>query len=470
MPKNNKKKAFTLTELLVVVVIIGVLAAVILPKFNKVVETRKTTEAEEIMAAVRTEQEYRCAMDKPYIGDIAKLSQIPQAATKNFTYQLDTNGMLASSRSKSYNLKMPSYADGRVCCEGSECNKLNKDYPKCNELTNRPDFKVATECTAQIAAPVEISCPGTPQTERSCDTGCGTQTRSYECVNGEYVYGEWAPVCVAKPEDDTDPCPGGYSGTQTRSAVCNTSTGQWDWGNWDTNECKCIPTNEYGYIMIEEDCPEGQTGYIYKQRSYETCNYEYVGDSCKKKCSAAERDSCVPSRQQTFTNHSDFSRGGGSITATYTGRWDEDTCTCEESCVYTTGRQMVDYIGAPEYNTVMSTLMHDPVIHGGSSSSSYSDSEKIAAIDRLYNYCIQNLPNQCSSMGISVGQTGTPAQPMCYLCVKEEFQRICYSLEGSSGRGGRGQTNEVEVPCTSPHNAEHTWGDVYVTTVVCGGQ
>ncbi len=58
-----KKKAFTLTELLVVVVVIGVLAAVVLPKFNKVVETRKTTEAEELMAAVRTEQERHCALD-----------------------------------------------------------------------------------------------------------------------------------------------------------------------------------------------------------------------------------------------------------------------------------------------------------------------------------------------------------------------------------------------------------------------
>ena len=61
---KNKKKAFTLTELLVVVIVIGILSAVVLPKFNKVVETRKTTEAEEVMAAIRTEQEKRCSLNK----------------------------------------------------------------------------------------------------------------------------------------------------------------------------------------------------------------------------------------------------------------------------------------------------------------------------------------------------------------------------------------------------------------------
>ena len=85
MKTQRKKKAFTLTELLVVVIVIGVLSAVVLPKFSKVIETRKTTEAEELMAAVRTEQERRCALDKDYISDLSQLSEIiPSKDTKNF--------------------------------------------------------------------------------------------------------------------------------------------------------------------------------------------------------------------------------------------------------------------------------------------------------------------------------------------------------------------------------------------------
>lgn len=51
---KKKKRAFTITELLVVVVVMGVLAAVTLPKFGKMLETQKTAEAESVMRAVRT--------------------------------------------------------------------------------------------------------------------------------------------------------------------------------------------------------------------------------------------------------------------------------------------------------------------------------------------------------------------------------------------------------------------------------
>ena len=58
------KKAFTLTELLMVVLVLGILAAVATPKMKQVLETRKTTEAEEMLSAVRTEQEMRCSLGK----------------------------------------------------------------------------------------------------------------------------------------------------------------------------------------------------------------------------------------------------------------------------------------------------------------------------------------------------------------------------------------------------------------------
>ena len=130
MKTQRKKKAFTLTELLVVVIVIGVLAAVVLPKFSKVIETRKTTEAEELMAAVRTEQEKRCSLDQDYLSDLSKLSDIiPSTDTKNFVYSTNAEGTGIEAQSKGkfgYTLKMPSYKDGRLCCDNEEeCLKLN---------------------------------------------------------------------------------------------------------------------------------------------------------------------------------------------------------------------------------------------------------------------------------------------------------------------------------------------------------
>jgi prepilin-type N-terminal cleavage/methylation domain-containing protein len=209
MKKSKQKKAFTLTELLVVVIVIGVLSAVVLPKFSKVVETRKTTEAEELMSAVRTEQEKRCALDKSYVTSLTAVKDIvPSGTSKNYAYSLTSTGMEAQSKGKyGYTLKMPSYADGRICCENeAECAKLNKDYPLCSALMARADYRSGAECAGGEVQPEPepAECTdGEVSGSQPCND-CGTQT-TQKCVGGKWTASlgacsKTAEECAPAPE------------------------------------------------------------------------------------------------------------------------------------------------------------------------------------------------------------------------------------------------------------------------------
>ena len=140
---NNK--AFTLTELLMVVLMIGILSAVALPKFTRVVDSFRVLEAEQIMTSVRGEQETRCTLGKKYTVFASKLGVLSNNkasgetyTTDNFTYTLNGSGIGATSP-KGYTLEMPSYLDGRICCD--ECGGFTKNYLTCDELRNLEDFQ-----------------------------------------------------------------------------------------------------------------------------------------------------------------------------------------------------------------------------------------------------------------------------------------------------------------------------------------
>lgn len=198
-----KKKAFTLAELLVVVIVLGVLAAVAVPKFTRVLETRKTTEVENIFAAVRTEQENRCVFGKSYSVDKTQLAMLSDAdSSSNYTYGLTEQGITAAS-AKGYALKMLSYKDGEICCEGEYCSSLNKQYPLCSSLTVPTDECASTEAVTvpepepepePEPAPVyECDINARPITSQFCGTRCGRQSREISCdtSTGQWKTGPW---------------------------------------------------------------------------------------------------------------------------------------------------------------------------------------------------------------------------------------------------------------------------------------
>lgn len=76
-------KGFTLVELAVVIVIIGVLAAFGVPRFIKSVERSKAAEAFAYLAAVRSAQERYHAREGTYASDLSTLD-IKASPTKYF--------------------------------------------------------------------------------------------------------------------------------------------------------------------------------------------------------------------------------------------------------------------------------------------------------------------------------------------------------------------------------------------------
>ena len=81
---RGNKRGFTLVELAVVVVIIGVLAAFAVPRFLASVERSKAAEAFNYLSSVQAAQERYHARQGTYADDVAKLD-IKMTVPKYFT-------------------------------------------------------------------------------------------------------------------------------------------------------------------------------------------------------------------------------------------------------------------------------------------------------------------------------------------------------------------------------------------------
>ncbi len=371
---NKKKKAFTLTELLVVVLVLGILAGVAVPKFKRVLETRKTTEAENMLAAVRTEQEKRCIMGKNYrgLGEESKLDALAKATkSANYSYSLTNAGVSATSnttdKSKAYTLRIKSYKDGQICCEGVGCSALNKNYVSCDSLTV-PDDECSAESGSSVVEPTPEPEPE-PEPTPSCNEDEKDESpqpqvvgnmeclvaRKATCENGTWVYqnlGILHPTCHCINtcgENETlnqtnctceateKQCSGSSTqtvsidnGTCTQTRTCNTSTG--NWSEWETDESTCSCESGYTYNNTSKKCePEGcslTSAKCQEQYGYGYWNVDYEACTCKcSTCSSPSDMNCyiegIDGSGKRWTRNGSLTYGSCN---TSTCQWDTYEC------------------------------------------------------------------------------------------------------------------------------------------------
>ncbi len=294
--RKNKSKGFTLTEILVVVMVVAVLAAVAYPLYTKAATKSRAIEAINLLEMVRNKQLSKYARDKVYYTTAGGLGQLTSNASqetltgqvlqiKDYTISLNNvkNCATATYDKGATNFTFSSgYETAGLGCTGSICTSFGnilgtaQDVCNCGSKTCSGGYTLndaTCNCDCNLGCEAGGSCfaPYGGGSSRPCASGCGTETSSSSCTGAVWSGSCWTatqtqpttqscgnsgtqtrtctPTCTGGTCGGWGACTGqtcpsstkpatsqacGNCGTQTRTVTCDTNTGNWTTGSWGT--------------------------------------------------------------------------------------------------------------------------------------------------------------------------------------------------------------------------------------------
>lgn len=236
------KKGFTLAEMLVVVLVIGVLAAIAIPSYTKSVKKSRVSDALNNLEIVSTKQQDFLLNNEKYASTFKELN-VPiagfnanesTATVGNFTYTLSEGCISAAG---------PDYTIGRntnneVRCISGNCGFISDlvqegDLSDC-ENTNSGDGDGAVACNLTCVQPCDYG----PDIQGTCVLNGGVASCSY------------SSECASPGEQPNYDCGNVKNGETTTSGGCiytcqNGSlnrTGVAEGFVWNPTQGKCMPS------------------------------------------------------------------------------------------------------------------------------------------------------------------------------------------------------------------------------------
>jgi len=256
------KKGFTLTELLIVVVIMGVLASVAVPLYTRTMKRSRASDALHVLDVASEKQEAYYISNKNYAQSFSDLSvpvkgldgnkTVSQSGVKvgPFTYQMSDSCFSAayqSSQSDSYVIYR-NYETQQVGCVGNGCSTLSGIIDNVSSVSCPP---VTINSTTDNGGSGNDPCVTNPSS--CCPEGTtwnGTKCAYPSCPSAK-VYDVTTKSCVCanvctnggtqNASDCSCSCPGSCIGGQVMDSACNCSCPS-SKPNWDSSSASCVPS------------------------------------------------------------------------------------------------------------------------------------------------------------------------------------------------------------------------------------